>query len=392
MGRSKWAVGVSALTALWFGVAPLNAQSSVEGGAAFRPADAQALVEEAAEKERLAEGIIVHREEASGPLDPLARALAKQDLLGRTLEALRAGDAPLATARNLVFTAVAPCRILDTRFSVGGILTVGARQAFKVAGDNPNLSSQGGSPGGCGIPSGATAVAVNFGATQSAGPGNLRAYAWAASATAPTASVLNFGNLAPVGLATVPNGAIVSICDPAAGACLSDMYLEVFGNRTHLVADVTGYFLRASVIDQRTRNFDKVGIPTGGGCTNYSSGGAPWGVTITVPVAGRVTVSGIAVIHVGHDIGQGSVELDVILSDTPTTCFYLPGYDSFVRVNPAEATATYDHTVPVQKTFDVPSGGTYIFYLNGNAVPLQGATTDQGSFNFASLIASFQPN
>ena len=26
------------------------------------------------------------------------------------------------------------------------------------------------------------------------------------------------------------------------------------------------------------------------------------------------------------------------------------------------------------------------------AVPLQGATTDQGSFNFASLIASFQPS
>jgi len=392
MARIKQPVGASVLVALWFGVAPLDAQDSFMVGAAFRTAEAQALIEQAAEKERLAEGIIAQREEASGPLDPLARALLKQDLLGRSLETLQAGNPSLATGRNLTFTGVTPCRILDTRLSVGGSLSVGARQAFKVAGNNPNLSSQGGSPGGCGVPSGATAVALNFGATQSAGPGNLRAYPWAASATTPVASVLNFGNLAAAGLVTVPNGAIVSICDPAGGPCASDLYLEVLVNSSHLVADVTGYFMRTSVIDQRTLNFDKVVIPNGGGCTNYQFGGAPWGVTITVPVAGRVTVHGIAVITVQHGSGQPAVEFAAVLSDTPTTCFYNPGYDTFTRVNTAEPTTTYDEVLPVQKTFDVPAGGTYTYYLNGRAVPLGGPSTEQGSFNFASLIASFQPS
>lgn len=386
------AVGVSALAALWFGVAPLNAQTRLEPPEASRLAETLARTEEAAEKERLAEGIVAQREDASGPLDPLNRALLKQDLLGRPMDALRTGNLALASAQNLVFTPVVPCRILDTRSSAGGILTAGTRQAFKATGGTTDLSSQGGNPGGCGVLSGATAIALNFSATQSAGPGNLRAYAWAASATAPTAAVLNFGNLAPVGLFAVPNGAIVPICDPAGGACTSDMYLEIFGNSSHVVADVTGYFLRTSVIDQRTQNDNKVLIPAGGPCTNYTSGATPWGVTITVPVPGRVTVRGIAIITVQHGEGQPSIEFDAVISETATTCPMIPGYDSFTRVNPAEPTGTYDRVLPVQKAFDVPAGGTYTYYLNARGVLLAGASTDLGSWNYASLIASFQPN
>jgi hypothetical protein len=180
------------------------------------------------------------------------------------------------SGQDLAFTPVAPCRVLDTRSSVGGILNPGAPQAFFVTGATSDLSSQGGSASGCGIPTGATAVAVNFGATQSAGPGNLRAYAWSPSATAPSAAVVNYGNLAPAGLVTVPNGSIVPICDPGTITCTFDVFLEVFANATHVVADVTGYFKApanrayamvsqsATFVASTTKNFTSVSRPSTG--------------------------------------------------------------------------------------------------------------------------------
>jgi hypothetical protein len=147
------------------------------------------------------------------------------------------------SAADLLYTPLTPCRVLDTRASIGGILQPGIAQAFRIAGPTTDLSSQGGNAMGCGVPVGATAVAVNFAATQSAGPGNLRAFAWASGTpTPPTATVLNFGNLAAAGLNALANAVIVPLCDPAAATCTFDLYLQVFGSNTHVVGDVLGYF------------------------------------------------------------------------------------------------------------------------------------------------------
>jgi len=73
---------------------------------------------------------------------------------------------------DLVYTPVTPCRIIDTRLA-GGPIAGGTTRDFRVTGTD--LSAQGGSATGCGIPSGpATAAVINFVAVTPAGPGDLR--------------------------------------------------------------------------------------------------------------------------------------------------------------------------------------------------------------------------
>src|SRR5439155_14966640 len=63
------------------------------------------------------------------------------------------------SAADLVYTPVTPCRILDTRI-VGGPIAAGGQRNFLVTGTN--LSGQGGSATGCGVPTAATAAVINF--------------------------------------------------------------------------------------------------------------------------------------------------------------------------------------------------------------------------------------
>jgi hypothetical protein len=240
------------------------AQGVLGPGSGSSSADQVAEERDQALRAEVAESILAAREAAAGRrFDAGYRSVLKADLVSRSLEQLerlqgsgagadlRATESTVVanalgdTSADLVFSPVTPCRVLDTRFSAGGILSPGAPQAFKVAGASTDFSAQGGSASGCGVPTGATAVAVNFGATQSAGPGNLRAYAWNSTPpAAPNASVVNYGNLAAAGLVTVPNGAIVPLCNPAATTCTNDLFLEAFVSATHMVADVTGYFAK----------------------------------------------------------------------------------------------------------------------------------------------------
>jgi hypothetical protein len=131
---------------------------------------------------------------------------------------------------ELVFTPLAPCRIIDTR-SAGGPIAAGTTRDFDVAGA---LSGQGGAPD-CGGPEGrATAVAVNLVAVNPAGAGNLRA--WAFGQPVPTASVINYGS------GNIANAVVLPICNPAAGTCTRDFTVRADASATQLVADVVGYF------------------------------------------------------------------------------------------------------------------------------------------------------
>jgi hypothetical protein len=115
------------------------------------------------------------------------------------------------------FRSLAPSRILDTRSGA----PVGA---------NTPLSLQ--VTGVAGIPAGAAAVVFNLTVAEARAPGYITAYA-SGPGTAPKASNLNFlkGQIVP-NLVTVPVGADgkVALLNASSGA-------------THLVADVTGYYL-----------------------------------------------------------------------------------------------------------------------------------------------------
>jgi hypothetical protein len=142
---------------------------------------------------------------------------------------------------DLLFTPVAPCRIIDTRASVGGPMLAGTVRPFLVAGTG-GFTTQGGNDGGCGVPEGATAVAINIVAVTPVAAGWFKAFAYAEpTPTPPTASTINFGPVA--GLSAIANGTVVPVCDPASTSCTYDLLVETspHGN-LHMVVDVVGYF------------------------------------------------------------------------------------------------------------------------------------------------------
>jgi hypothetical protein len=121
------------------------------------------------------------------------------------------------------FYSVTPCRLLDTRLPSG-------------AGGGPSLQ-----PGGtrtivvanaCGVPLGATAVALNVAVTQSGASGNLTLYS---NLPVPPTSTINFGTGQ-----TRANNAIV----PLAGGQQLSIYCSMppGGGATDVIIDVTGYF------------------------------------------------------------------------------------------------------------------------------------------------------
>jgi streptogramin lyase len=150
--------------------------------------------------------------EGGGPASPPV-----PDLIGRfTLP-----STPPPPAAN--FYTVSPCRVIDTRNPAGPYggpaLLSEATRVFSMAGQ-------------CGIPSGATAIAVNVAVTQPTnGPGFLTVYP--AGAARPLTSVINFraGQ-------TRANNAIL----PLSGSGGLSVYCQQGGGTTHFILDVTGYF------------------------------------------------------------------------------------------------------------------------------------------------------
>lgn len=146
----------------------------------------------------------------------------------------------VAQAQQQVYTAVNPCRIVDTRVSAAGPLTPGVPRTFNVVGSTADFPAQGGTVGGCGIPGfagptpQATAVVFNFVAANPQGAGNLRA--WATDQMVPNASVLNYAQVPGLNIA---NGLVVPVRQDSAG---NDLSVQADVSGTQLVIDVVGYF------------------------------------------------------------------------------------------------------------------------------------------------------
>jgi hypothetical protein len=127
-----------------------------------------------------------------------------------------------ASPPNLLFTAVTPCRIIDTRISAGGAGPIpgGTQRNFSVVGS-------------CGVPSVAKALSINIASVNATGAGNLRAFAYGDAV--PNTAVLNYGQIP--GLFAITNAAVVPICS----ACTWNLSIFV-SKTTDVVVDVMGYF------------------------------------------------------------------------------------------------------------------------------------------------------
>jgi hypothetical protein len=122
------------------------------------------------------------------------------------------------------FHSVTPCRLIDTRIAPATILQSAVERKVPVQGV-------------CGIPVGATAVAVNITAISPTNQGRLTLYP--SGITPPFVSSINF----PAGTFALNNGAIVPLADQTAEPNDLAVMPFVLGNgQVHMTLDVTGFF------------------------------------------------------------------------------------------------------------------------------------------------------
>ena len=280
------------------------------------------------------------------------------------------------SSRDLVYTKIAPCRIVDTRGATAGALTSnGGFRHFNVAGTTPSwFTPQGGNP--CGVPVGATAVAANITVTGTAGYGWLRAYPYGGTGNA---SVINYN-----GTADLANGLVLPICDPFTTSCTYDMTVVADAAGTHVIIDVMGYFQRVNKAQYRTVNVisSNTSSMNLSGCTNYMS------VTITAPAPGDIVVTANASIRLSHTFGSGNSEVDWGIGTSPTDCSHTYGTNgAFAYATSASPTGYYFDFATVMLKTTVTTAGTHTFYITGTPY---GSGTH--TFFYGGMKATFTPS
>jgi len=148
--------------------------------------------------------------------------------------------------QDLVYVAVEPCRVADTRESTEGFVMANTVREFKVAGAAVELAAQGGQvnclnpKAGAGVEPVAVAAYILAVPTESSSGGGVLS-AYPADQDPPpvgSGSTVNF-RAAPIG-----NTSIVTVCS---SGCPSNGELAVISRNSdeHVVIDVQGYFYPA---------------------------------------------------------------------------------------------------------------------------------------------------
>ncbi len=140
--------------------------------------------------------------------------------------------ANLVAPNQSEFVPIRPCRILDSRNWSFGPFGPGNFAYVTVTGSSADFAENGGNPGGCGIPEGATAA--EFSVTSVSAQGNGYVRLWPANETLPNATFLNFGpfqNSSNAGAIKIDN----VTGEPA-------LVVAVFAATSHIVIDVFGYY------------------------------------------------------------------------------------------------------------------------------------------------------
>lgn len=292
---------------------------------------------------------------------------------------------------DLLFVPVEPCRIIDTRLTgAGGMLFPGTPRNFEVAG-TANFESQGGRPGGCGVPLGAAtplaaAVVINFVAVGPQGPGHLRA--WEFGQTAPNASIINYAQVSGLNIA---NGVVV----PIAGVSTVDKDLSIDSNTspTFIVADVTGYFtrfpseqfqggLKSTVITTQNTTLTSL---SDGACKELNT------CTVTADAAGTVIVEAWGQFVANHTAGT----LDRVAIGVETASPVVCNGDDTVDASDFEVSAALgsnpdvDFTVSHGRAFTQAAGQTRTYRLSGQMI--SGASAGDAIEN-SRMICTFIPD
>ncbi|MCC7247637.1 MAG: hypothetical protein IT473_03345 [Lysobacter sp.] len=209
-----------------------------------------------------------HRISDTQVVDRLARVAPGEGANMAKAVAAKLGD----LNRDLVYTPVQPCRILDTRSTAAGAIAANSTRNFVAFGVS-SFASQGGSATNCGVnPLAATAVAINLTAVTPSIAGYATAYPFGTAQ--PVAASINY-----TAGAIVNNALIVQTPNPISSF---DFTVYTFG-QSHFVADIVGYFAPPQATDLQcveTANADLT-IAGNGGTGNATAPACPTGYTQT---------------------------------------------------------------------------------------------------------------
>lgn len=177
------------------------------------------------------------------------------------------------TTRDLVYTPITPCRIVDTRNTVEGTIPTNGSRDFVAAGVS-TYTQQGGAANGCGLGSEApSAIAINVTAVSPTTAGYATVHPY--GATRPATASVNYA------AGAVVNNAIISpIPTPTASR---DFTIYTFA-QAHYVVDIVGYFdnPRSSPIECADSFFNGTNVDPGTSATVFSTATCPAGYGRTV--------------------------------------------------------------------------------------------------------------
>ena len=151
------------------------------------------------------------------------------------------------THAELHYVAVAPCRVADTR-SGGGALAIGVARSFYVSGTT-GFPTQGGTSGGCKVPTYAVAFAANVTSVASTGSGYLKGGA-AGSPSSTTFLAYSRG---------VTNTSTPTL--PLRTGTARQLTLKAYQGATQVLIDVTGYYVEQIEATINTDGIDSDGLP-----------------------------------------------------------------------------------------------------------------------------------
>lgn len=174
--------------------------------------------------------------------------------------------------RDLSFTPLQPCRIVDTRNTVAGKIPAGGSRNF-LGINASTYASQGGSDTDCGtLGLNATALALNVTSVSHEGTGHAIVYPYGTAI--PTSASLNYSSTT----VAQNNGIIARIPNPL-GAFDFTIWTA---QRSHFVVDIVGYFAPPVATALQCMQTAPTNVPVESGSTaNASATTCPVGYTET---------------------------------------------------------------------------------------------------------------
>jgi hypothetical protein len=189
-----------------------------------------------------------------------ADAVAAQKLVGGVGSPAHAAKSLGSVSNDLVYTPIAPCRLVDTRSTAAGAIGGGTVRNF-LGINASDFTAQGGSATNCGtFGLSATGLMLHVTAMTPALAGNAVVYSFASPQPATTSLQYSAG-------AIVSSAVLAQIPNPRP---LSSFDFSIFTSATsHFTVDIVGYFAppSATALDCTTVS----GVPTSVGAGAYTS-------------------------------------------------------------------------------------------------------------------------